>query len=99
MQQFNSAIIIIEVYIKDIKLVIREPKIFHFNYDLPGNIEKNLKYEIDLIIKLIESLAKYKLKNKIKQTLSRYKHGNNIHEHIKQQNEWTTQICFQYLKD
>ena len=87
MQQFNSAIIRIEVYIKDIKLVIREPKIFHFNYDLPGNIEKNLKYEIDFIIKLIESLAKHKLKNKIKQTLSRYKHGNNIHEHRKQQSE------------
>ena len=28
-----------------------------------------------------------KIKNKIEQLLSKYKHGNDIHEHGKQQNE------------
>ena len=27
------------------------------------------------------------------QLLLKYKHGNNIHEHRKQQNKLTTQIC------
>ena len=37
-----------------------------------------------------ESLTENKIKNKIEQLLSKYKHGNNIHEHRKQQNEKTT---------
>ena len=32
-------------------------------------------------------LADNKIKNKIKQLLLQYKHGNNIQEHVKQKNE------------
>ena len=50
----------------------------------------NLKHEIEYIIKINESLAEDKMKNETKQLLSKYKHGNNIDEHGKQQNEWAT---------
>ena len=37
-----------------------------------------------------ESLAEKKIENEIEQLLLKYKPGNNIHEHGKQQSEWTT---------
>ena len=42
------------------------------------------------IIKINEHLAENKIKNETEKLLLKYKHGNNIHEHGKQQNEWTT---------
>ena len=42
---------------------------------------------IEFIMKSNESISENKIKNKIEQLLSKYKHGNNIHEHRKQQNE------------
>ena len=39
------------------------------------------------IIKSNESLAENKIKKEIEQLLLEYKHGNDIHEHGKQQNE------------
>ena len=45
----------------------------------------NLKDEIEFIIKSNESLAENKIKNDIEQFLSKYKYGNNIHKHVKQQ--------------
>ena len=39
------------------------------------------------MIKSNESLAENKIKNEIEQLLLKYKHGNNNHEHGKQQNE------------
>ena len=35
-----------------------------------------------------ESLAENKMKNEIDQLLSKYRHGNNIHEHGKQPHEF-----------
>ena len=67
-------------------IVIRDPKLI-FDFDRPKDVHKNL---IDFIIKSNESLPENKIKNKIEQLLSRYKHRNYIHEHEKQQNEWTT---------
>ena len=67
-------------------IVIRDPKLI-FDFDWPKDVHKNL---IDFIIKSNESLPENKIKNKIEQLLSRYKHWNYIHEHEKQQNEWTT---------
>ena len=32
-------------------IVIRDPKIFCFNFDLPKNVDKNLKCETEFIIK------------------------------------------------
>ena len=43
-----------------------------------------------IIIKINETLAGNKRKNEIEQLLLKYKHGNNIHEHRKQQSEQTT---------
>ena len=68
-------------------VVIRNPKTFRFNFDWSKYIDENLKHEIEFIIKSNESLAENKIKNEIEQLLLKYKHGNNIHEHRKQQNE------------
>ena len=48
---------------------------------------ENLKHDIEFIIKSNESLAENKIKKQIKQLLLKYKHGKNIHQHGKQQNE------------
>ena len=68
-------------------IVIRDPKTFYFDSDWPKDVDKNLKHEIEFIIKTNESLAENKIKNEIEQLLSKCKHGNNIHEHGKQQNK------------
>ena len=68
-------------------IVIRDPKTFRFDFNLPTDVDENLKNEIEFIIKSNESLAENKIKNEIEQLLFKYKHGNNIHEHGKQQNE------------
>ena len=70
-------------------IVIRDPKTFCFNFDWPKDVDKNLKHEIEFIIKSNESLADNKIKSEIEQLLSKYKYGNDIHEHGKQKNEWT----------
>ena len=46
--------------------------------------------KLNLLKKSNKSLAENKMKNKIEQLLSKYKHGNDIHEHGKQQNKWTS---------
>ena len=84
-KRFDEVIIIMEENIE-----IRDPKTFCFNFDLSKDVDENLKWEIEFIIKNNESSAEIIIKNKIEQLLLKYKHGNNIHEHGKQQNEWTT---------
>ena len=68
-------------------IVIRDSKTFYLDFDWPEDVNENLKHEIEFIIKINESLAKNKIKNEIEQLLSKFKHGNDIHEHGKQQNE------------
>ena len=68
-------------------VVMGEPKTFYFYFNLPKDVDKNLKDEIEFIIKHNESLAKNKIKNEIEQLLIKYKHGNYIQEHRKHQNE------------
>ena len=68
-------------------IVIRDAKTFYFDFEWPKDVEMNLKHEIEYIIKINESLAENKIKNETKQLLSKYKHGNNIHQHGKKQNE------------
>ena len=65
-------------------IVVRDRKTFSFDFDWPKDVDTNLKHGIEFIIKNNESLAKNKIKNKIEQLLSKYKHGHNIHEHGKQ---------------
>ena len=59
-------------------VVIRDPKTFCFNFDIPKHVDKNLKREIGCIIKINESLVENKIRNNIEQLLLKYKHGNNI---------------------
>ena len=72
------------------KIVIRDPNTFYSGFDWSRNVNENLKHDINFIIKSNESLAENKTKNENEQLLLKYRHGNNIHEHQKQQNEWTT---------
>ena len=71
---------------KENMIAIRDSKTFKFNFDLTKYVDENLKREIEFIIKSNESLAEIIIKNEIEQLLLKYKHGNNIHEHGKQQN-------------
>ena len=73
-------------------VVIRDPKTFYFDFDCPKDNDKNWKHEIEYVIKNNESLAGNNIKNKMEQLFLKHKHGNYIHEHGKQENEWTTQI-------
>ena len=66
-------------HIGDNKLVVKAGhKTFYF--DLPKDVDRNLKHEIDSIIKHNETLGDHGIENKISQLLSKYKHGNNVHE-------------------
>ena len=67
--------------------VMRDPKTFYFDFDWPKDVDEDLKHEIEFIIKNIESLPDNNIKNDTEQLLSKYKHGNNIQEDIKRQNE------------
>ena len=62
-------------------VVKREPKTFYFDFDWPKDVDEILKHDIEFIIKSNESLAENKIKNETEQLYSKYKHGNNIHEH------------------
>ena len=68
-------------------ILIRDPKTFCFNFNWPKYSDEDLKHEIEFIIKSNKSLVGNKIKNEIQQLLSKYKNGNNIHEHGKQQND------------
>ena len=59
--------------------VIREPKTFYFGFDLPKDIDQNLKHKIEFFIKSNESLARNKIKNEIEQLMLKYKDENDIH--------------------
>ena len=59
-------------------IVIRDPKTFYLDFDWPKNVDQNLKYEIEFIIKSNESLAENKTKNEIKLLMLKHKLGNNI---------------------
>ena len=48
-------------------IVIRNPKTFCFNFDLSKDVDENLKREIELFIKSIESLAEIIIKIEIEQ--------------------------------
>ena len=68
-------------------ILIRNPKTFYFSFDWSKYVDENLKHEIEFIIKSNECLAENKIKNETEQLTFKYKHGNNIYEHGKQENE------------
>ena len=45
-------------------VVIREPKTFYFDFDWPKNVDENLKYQIEFIIKSNESSAENNISKK-----------------------------------
>ena len=67
MQQFNQVSIIMEKN----NIVVRDPKSFYFDFDWPNDAEKNLKHEVEFIIKSNESLTENKIINEIGQLLSK----------------------------
>ena len=72
---------------KEKMILARDPRRFCFNFDWSKDVYENLRDGIDFIITSNKSLTENKTKNEIEQLLSKFKHGNNIHEHGKQQNE------------
>ena len=71
------------LYIRDNKIFITTiAKPFHFH--LPKDGDNDLMHKIEYIINHQEYLAEHKIKNKIMQLLSKYKHAQDTHEHRKQ---------------
>ena len=50
------------MHIYDSKLIITEPKTFHFYFYLTEKVDKNLKLKIDCIIKHNGFLAEHRIK-------------------------------------
>ena len=48
-------------------IVIRDPKTLCFHFDLPKEVDENLKREIEFFIKSNESLAEIMIKNETEQ--------------------------------
>ena len=65
--------------------ITTKPKCFHF--DLPKDATNKLKHEIHSTIKTNQLLVLHTIKDEVRKLLSKYKHGNNIHVHGKQQNK------------
>ena len=70
----------------------QDPETFCFNFDLAKDIDENLNREIEFFIKINESWAESITNKEIEQLYSKYRHGYNIHEQGKQQNEWTSNL-------
>ena len=71
------------VYTGDNKFIeTTRHKTFHF--DLPKDADNNMKHKTNFIIKHNELLADHTIKIEIRQLLSKYKYGNDIHKHGKQ---------------
>ena len=62
-------------------MITTRPKTFHLY--LLKDVDKKLKHKIEFIIKRNRYFAKHKIKNEIGQLLYKYKHGKDIHEHVK----------------
>ena len=70
MQQFSQVIKTMGVHAEDDKLVITtEPKTSYF--DLPKDVDNNLKHKIDSVIKHNELLVEHTIKNEIRKLFSK----------------------------
>ena len=74
-------------------IVIRDPKTFSFNFDLPKDVDENFRHETEYIIKSNESSVEIIMKNEIDLyidliDLIKIKHGSNIHQYRKLQKKW-----------
>ena len=66
-------------------VVIRDSKIFYFDFDWTKDVDKNLNHKTEFVIKSNESVAENNIKNEAQQLLSKYEYGSNIHKDRKQQ--------------
>ena len=66
---------------------------------LPKNVDKNIEHEVYHITRHHGFSAEQRIKNQIDQLLFEYKHGNDTHEHIKQQNQWAINLFLGCHKD
>ena len=64
-------------------IITTGPKTSHF--DLPKDSGSYWKHGIYSVIKHNKLLAEHAVKSEIRQLLVKYKHGNDIHERVKQQ--------------
>ena len=71
---------------------MRDPKTFYFEFHWFKDIDENFKHVNEFITKNNEYLAGNKIKSEVEKLLLKCNHGNDIHEHGKQQNEWTSNI-------
>ena len=68
-------------------IVIRDPKTFSFNFNLPKDVDENLRCETEYIIKSNESSVEIIMKNEVDLLIDliKIKHGSNIHQYRKLQ--------------
>ena len=67
-------------------VVVGDSKTFYFDFEWSNDDYDNLKHEIEFIINSNEPLAENIITNKIERLFSKYKNGNNTHEHWKRMN-------------
>ena len=67
-------------------VVVGESKTFYFDFEWSNDDDDNFKHEIEFIINSNEPLAENKITNKTERLFSKYKNGNNTHEHGKRMN-------------
>ena len=67
-------------------VVVGDSKTFCFDFEWSNDDDDNLKHEIEFIINSNEPLAENIITNKIERLFSKYKNGNNTHEHWKRMN-------------
>ena len=72
------------IIMKENMVVIIDLKNFYFDFDLTKDVDENLKYEIEFIVKSNKYLDENKIKSKIEQVLSKYKHGSECNNEYKQ---------------
>ena len=67
-------------------VVVGDSKTFYFDFEWSNDDDDNLKHEIEFIINSNEPLAENIITNKIERLFSKYKNGNNTHEHWQRMN-------------
>ena len=73
-------------------IMIRDPKTFCFNFDWSKDVDENLK-QWNWIDHKTQWIFSWEYNKKADWTIIvEYKHGNNIHDHKKQQNKWATKF-------
>ena len=68
-------------------IVVKDLQPFFIHFHWSKDADKNLKHEIEFIIKSSEYLAENITKEEIEELLSKHKQENDTHEHEKPRNK------------